>query len=148
MRFPYFFLPLFLLLTCCKNQPSTEKSVAAENITPPTPLADSSIVEVRAIDFYEITKAHANFPIIDIRPEREYKTGHLYRAINIPQDDPNFLNRIASLGHNQEYLVYCADGYTSLDLANKMKVWSFKRVYVMKGGLINWGEAQQALQLN
>jgi rhodanese-related sulfurtransferase len=148
MRSFYILLCASLIyLFACKNNPAGEQNGVVKTEQTAAPI-DSSVVSVRSIDFYELTKAKPNMPIIDVRTPEEFKSGHLYRAINIPFTDPMYMNRIAAMSRTQEYAVYCAVGNISMELAENMKNLGFMRVYHMRGGLFTWGEAQQALQIN
>lgn len=144
-----FYLSVFFVLVVCLIACKNNSQEAANVVQKPAEAApiDSSVVSVRAIDFYELTKAKPNMPIIDVRTPEEFKSGHIFRAVNIPFTDPNYMNRIAALSRTQEYGVYCAVGNLSLELAENMKNLGFMRVYHLKGGLFTWGEAQQALQI-
>lgn len=137
----------FLYVFACKNAPSADANSTATLPVPAAAPIDSSIVSVRAIDFYELTRAKPNMPVIDVRDPADFKTGHIARSVNIPFTDPMYLNRIAALNRSQEYAVYCGYGNISMELAESMKKIGFVRVYHLKDGLSNWGEAQQALQL-
>lgn len=142
-------LATLICLFACKNDPAPIAPQAPEStaVAPVGPI-DTIVVSLRAIDFYEVTKVKPNLAIIDVRPAEEFKTGHLNRAVNIPETDANYMNRIASLSRTQEYGVYCAAGTNSMELAEKMRNLGFKRIYHLKGGLTFWAEAQQALQIN
>jgi rhodanese-related sulfurtransferase len=153
------FLTLLLLFAAfsCKNKPSdanteggekdpfeqvdTTKSSFAYTFT------DTILVSLGAKDFAAVCKSKPNMPILDIRSEKEFKAGHIWRAVNIDMKDKDFQRRIAGFGRNQEYAVYCQYGFDSQQVAEDMKRMGFFRIYHLQKGLSSWGDSGQALQL-
>ena len=56
----------------------------------------------------------ASITVLDVRPAREFATGHLPGAINIPLDD--LQRRLAELPVNQEIAAYCRGPYCVLSV--------------------------------
>lgn len=153
MRITGFSLVILLgvLLNACQNDPQNTQS--RTDSKPDTLVAvpvfqDTLLISLGAVDFYKVLVDKPNMPIIDMRTAKEYAAGHIYRAINIPSDDPMFMNRLAALTRTQEYAVYCSSGFYSKSVAEQMKNMNFKRIFHLKNGIMQWGESGQALQLN
>ena len=156
------FLTILMLLAAlsCKNN-STDTSASTNNVDS-TAISDSSktarkpyvytfmdtiLVSLGARDFAAVTKLKPNMPILDLRPESQFKQGHIWRSVNMNPDSDDFYARIASFGRDQEYALYCQFGNESLKVAEEMKAMGFLRIYHLQRGLTNWGETGQALQL-
>lgn len=145
------------MLACsfCKNNPSdtsasggTGDSTDAKVVPYAYTFMDTTLVSLGPKDFYAVTKVKPNMPIIDVRSERQYKTGHIWRAVNMDVNDKNFYQRIASFGRDQDYAVYCQTGEVSLQVAEAMKKMGFLRIYHLQKGLVHWSDTGQALQIN
>ena len=152
------FLTMVLLLAAvsCKNSTSGDAAAdsaptAVPDTTKPAGLpyvfTDTVLVSLGAKDFAAVLKAKPNIPILDLRSEALFKTGHVWRSVNMDPADKDFDARIASFGRNQEYAVYCQSGDKSFKVAEEMKRLGFLRIYHLQRGLNFWGESEQALQL-
>ena len=161
------FLTLFILLAIfsCKNKPA-QKDLTWNEVFPEDPIGptqsstdstngtynpyvftDTVLVSINAVDFAAVMKAKPNMPILDIRSEAQFKTGHIWRANCFDPDAKDFDARISGLSRTQEYAVYCQAGNRSFDVATEMKRLGIHRIYHLQKGLNFWGEAGQALQL-
>lgn len=67
--------------------------------------------ELEAISAQELLEraAHGEVTVLDIRPQKEYASGHLPNAINIPPDEVS--QRIAELDSNKTIVAYCRGPY-------------------------------------
>ncbi|MGH8462339.1 MAG: rhodanese-like domain-containing protein [Stenotrophobium sp.] len=76
--------------------------------------------------------------IVDLRPQADYKRGHLLNAVSLPiaRLDSDF----GVLGSNKTrpVLVYCAMGMNSLSAAEKLRGKGYAEVYPMRGGIGDW----------
>jgi rhodanese-related sulfurtransferase/predicted transcriptional regulator len=64
----------------------------------------SSLEPVR-IEELESRMESSNIILLDVRPEQEFKAGHISRAINIPIDQ--LIKRINELKKSKQYIAYC-----------------------------------------
>lgn len=76
--------------------------------------------------------------IVDVRTLIEYKSGHIYDAVNMSVDDPSFENQIQELDRNSPVAVYCKSGIRSFYAANVLKDHGFQIIYNLDGGLNSW----------
>ncbi len=156
------FLTLVLLMAAfaCKNKPSDSDTSWRDIVDPseqPAPVqmvdgqpyvfTDTILVSIGPKDFAAVMKLKPNMPIFDLRDEKSYKIGHIWRSVRMDPEDKDFSKRLAGLGRNQEYAIYCAFGDKSFAVAEEMKKMGFLRIYHLQKGLSNWGEAGQALQI-
>lgn len=72
--------------------------------------------------------------IIDDRSPKEFRSGHIEKAINIPTT--NFTADVSRLDKNNIYLVYCPSGCGAA--SGRMESLGFKEVYDIQGGLNAW----------
>ncbi len=156
------FLTLLLLLAIfsCKNKPANNDNSWMDYGPQDAVTRDSSgdsgyaytftdtvLVSINAKDFAAVLKVKPNMPILDLRPEADYKKGHVWRSVSMDAYEKDFMKRLLAMGRNQEYAVYCQTGEKSMEVAEEMKRQGFFRIYHLQKGLNYWGESGQALQL-
>lgn len=86
----------------------------------------------------ELNNADKDIVLIDVRTPQEYATGHLENAVNIDFRSRNFKELIGKLDKNQEVYVYCKIGGRSASAARTMEDMGFKKIYDLKGGILQW----------
>jgi rhodanese-related sulfurtransferase len=150
MRF--LLLALLLAAFACQNQPSSGTVGAETSDSTKTSryiytFTDTILVSLAAKDYYAVIKSKPNLPILDLRSEDSFKRGHIWRAVSFDASAPDFAARLNGFGKEQEYAVYCSDGFLSLKVAEDMKKQGFYRIYHLQKGLVDWGDSGQALQL-
>ncbi len=87
-----------------------------------------------------IEKNHSNkrFIILDVRTRAEYNRYHLKKAILIDYYSTDFISSLKKLDRNNTYLIYCRSSNRTRRVLLMMKDLGFKRVFEMKGGIIEW----------
>jgi rhodanese-related sulfurtransferase len=138
---------LFLSLLACQQQQPAALQQANQPGATSAAQEDTILVTMQPNEFYKKITDNRNLPIIDIRTPAEFNAGHIWRAFNMPYNDPAFESRLGAMGRSNEYAIYCAAGTQSKKVAEEMKSLGFKRIYYLKDGLIRWGETGQALQI-
>lgn len=138
----FFFAALaaFAGLSACQNNSSQSQAtgVAAS-------IQDSIVIRIWPAEVDSLRQIDPNIPMIDVRTELEFKTSHIYRAINCDHLAPDFEQRIVKLGTNTPVIVYDMSGVQSLVAAEKMRNLGFKRVYELAGGISKWVADGRAL---
>jgi len=77
--------------------------------------------------------------LVDVRTPREYKGGHIGKAINIDLfQGGSFRQAIEKLDKNQPVYLYCRSGSRSKKAAQKILDMGFEKVYDLKGGYMHW----------
>ena len=76
--------------------------------------------------------------IVDLRPQAEFKRGHLLNAVNLPFAKLD--EHASELGKDKAkpVLLYCALGSVAGQAAIKLKKHGYTEVYPLKGGLNAW----------
>jgi rhodanese-related sulfurtransferase len=76
-----------------------------------------------------------NYVIVDVRPEIDYKMGHISTAINIPD---GYLSAIKNPPPKDKYIIlYCNQGITSEAAGKSMLAAGYKYILVW-GGITGW----------
>lgn len=76
--------------------------------------------------------------ILDVRTLKEYKTGHIYDALNMDVNKSSFVNQIQNLDKTSPVAVYSQHGKRSIKASNILKQYGFKIIYNLKDGLEQW----------
>ncbi|MEH6471371.1 MAG: rhodanese-like domain-containing protein [Halopseudomonas sp.] len=76
--------------------------------------------------------------VVDIRLKKEYKTGHITNAINIPYPDMD--RRIGELEKHRSkpIIIVCNLGQTASGAVKKLNEANFDNVVRLKGGITEW----------
>lgn len=76
--------------------------------------------------------------VLDIRDKKEFKTGHMLSAINIPQTA--LAGRVGELDKYKDkpVIVVCKTGQTASAASKILKDAGFEKVYRLSGGMMEW----------
>lgn len=76
--------------------------------------------------------------ILDIRPEKEFKTGHITGAINIPA--AKIKDSLAKLEKHKDapIIVVCKSGVHAGASSKELKKSGFSKIYKLQGGISEW----------
>jgi rhodanese-related sulfurtransferase len=77
--------------------------------------------------------------LVDVRTNKEFATGHIASAINVPLDQ--LQETAGSWTKSQPVIVYCATGARSAQAADVLAAAGFKKVYNLTSGLVAWNGA-------
>ena len=80
--------------------------------------------------------------VVDVRPSKEYKAGHIVGATNLPFNQVS--NQIASLDKykTQPIVLVCKMGQHADGVAKQFKARGFEKVYRLSGGMMEWSSSQ------
>ena len=77
--------------------------------------------------------------LVDVRTPREYKGGHISKAINIDLfQGGSFKQAFEKLDKSKPVYLYCRSGSRSKKAAQKVLDMGFEKVYDLKGGYMRW----------
>ena len=85
-----------------------------------------------------------NLIILDVREEKERKSGFIDRDINIPMSQVKA--KLDELDSSKNILVYCKSGTRSGQIASLLCNNSFQNVFVLKDGFNAWQKADLPIQ--
>lgn len=79
---------------------------------------------------------------LDVRTKAEFEiVGHIPAFSQISITDKNFDQKILQqFDPNRPIMVTCFSGHRSIDAVKRLEKLGFKKLYELKGGLINWME--------
>ncbi len=99
----------------------------------------SNQIEVLDKETYKKRIAEKDVQLVDVRTPREYKNGHLAKAVNIDFfHHGSFRTSFEKFAKEEPVYLYCRSGQRSLKAAKKLIGWGFKKVYDLEGGILNW----------
>lgn len=89
--------------------------------------------------------AEPGVQIIDVRTPEEYADGHIQGAVNIPVQQSDFPERVATLDPAGTFAVYCRSSARSKGAVAGMKDAGLTNVYELTGGTVAWTADGQSL---
>lgn len=127
------FTVLMLLLAACLGEQAVSPRDAEVPQVTNAPLA----IEIKASEFMDMT-ARGGFVLIDVRTEKEYNSGYIPGAVNIP--DKELLQRISELNvsKNDMIVVYCEAGVRSKKSAGELLNAGYTNVVDITDGMRGW----------
>ena len=88
---------------------------------------------------YKAAVIGKNVQLVDVRTAKEYRKGHLGKAMNIDYyAKKDFEKEFEKLDKNKPLYLYCRSGFRSRKAAAKLIEMGFSKIYDLKGGLNNW----------
>ena len=83
--------------------------------------------------------------VIDIRPQKDFETGHIIDAINMNVDDiATQLDKLKKY-KDKGIIFCCTSGTVSVKEVRKLMVEGFEKVYCLRGGIMAWQNASLPL---
>ncbi len=81
-----------------------------------------------------------NTQLIDVRTPREFKSGHINKAMNVDLfQTSDFIPAFEKLDKKRPVYLYCRSGSRSRKAAQKVLDMGFEKIYDLKGGYMHWG---------
>jgi len=99
------------------------------------------ITNSEAYALIQDNRDNENFVILDVRTPEEYADGHIAKAINLDYNSETFRDELGKLDKSKTYLIYCRSGRRSAGARDMMEELSFKTVYHMTAGILEWEAA-------
>ena len=84
----------------------------------------------------ELTKQESP-KLIDLRPQQEFRDGHIEGSVNIPWDDLNVQQLIEKHQNETVYLI-CHGGRLSQSVAELLRDSGLVNAIVLAGGILAW----------
>ncbi len=104
---------------------------AAIALATPAPAVNKNIGNAELV---ALQKAGA--PVVDVRTQSEYASGHISAAVNVPLDQLPAAS--ASWNKALPVVVYCATGARSANAAAYLSSHGFRKVYNLQNGIASW----------
>ena len=102
-------------------------------------MADNILGErVKLLDYDALQKQKGEVMLIDIRTPRDFETGHLPAAVNIPLTA--LRHNMNAIPHEKKVVLYCRYGAGSYAAARILINRGFDNIYILNGGLELYNE--------
>ncbi|ALJ04250.1 rhodanese [Pseudalgibacter alginicilyticus] len=98
----------------------------------------NSAIEILNPKEYKSQIENKKVQLIDVRTSGEFKTGHIKNAKNIDLFSKNFADEFNKLNKEEVLYIYCRSGARSKQASNKLVAMGFKKIYDLKGGILNY----------
>jgi hydroxyacylglutathione hydrolase len=102
-------------------------------------LRTAHVRQLSAEELYMMTNKGEEMILVDVRAPREYESGHIRGAINIPVAD--LRTRYKELDKNKPIVLICSTGHRSSLGASILKQQRFRDVYNVAGGMTGYSAA-------
>jgi hydroxyacylglutathione hydrolase len=99
----------------------------------------ANIPQMSVRELQSRTKA-VKLPILDVRRQAEWESGHIDKAILWPLD--RFASQLPSLEENKPLAVHCKSGYRSMIACSLLRRAGYSNVINVSGGFDSWLEAK------
>ena len=101
--------------------------------------ATSANVEVLEVEEFKKAVHMNKVQLVDVRTYREFKGGHIARALNIDYFKGDaFFKEFEKMDKTKPLYLYCRSGNRSNRAAHKLAARGFEKVYDLKGGILRW----------
>ena len=82
---------------------------------------------------------------MDVRDEKEYKTGHIKGARSVPVNDLQKQLHELEKFKEKDVVVYCDNGMRTSRITGKLKKLGFTKINTLAGGLASWEKSNLPL---
>lgn len=91
------------------------------------------------LDDFKYSILQKNVQLIDVRTPKEYRSGHISKAVNIDVfQQSSFRPAVEKLDKNKPVYLYCRSGNRSQKAARILSDMGFDEIYDLKGGYMSW----------
>lgn len=105
-------------------------------------------VSLTPLQAKELIETRGDLQLVDVRTEREYKTGALPGSVLVPYNSwfkAKFMKNMERFDRNKPILLVCAVGGRSSEAAYNLSGAGFSEVYNLNGGLSAWARQRVPL---
>ncbi|TPN83394.1 rhodanese-like domain-containing protein [Aquimarina algicola] len=96
-------------------------------------------IKILNADDFKSSIAQKNVQLIDVRTPKEYRSGHIFNALNIDVlKSSTFRMNAKELNKEEPIYLYCRSGNRSQKAAKILLELGFDQIYDLKGGYMAW----------
>ncbi len=128
---------LTFALSACATTKATKPMTAADFVKE----AKAKIKEITVAEAKAKIESGAPLVVLDVREPKEYKKGHLPKAINLPRGLLEFKVTKKIPNKDAYIIVYCKSGGRSSLATNTLRQMGYKNAVSMAGGWKAWVKA-------
>ncbi len=136
MKLHLLIIALFVCFNACHSQTTPDNLPKASDEEFDQIIKKYLDFSIPVISVNELYKNYNNYILLDAREDNEYETSHLPGAIHIGYENIQW-NKLASLNKSDTLVLYCAIGYRSEIVANKLKKKGYVS-YNLYGSIFEW----------
>jgi len=107
---------------------------------------------IDAAQLQQMQRSNGDFLLINTLDEEHFENTRIPGAINIPQSQPDFVDRVRSQADSpdQKIVTYCASSQcnSSTQAAEKLEAAGFTNVYDFEAGAQGWQAAGEKIAAN
>jgi len=103
--------------------------------------SDKPVQHVKSPQAAKLLKQDKEIVVLDIRTEKEFKSGHIKGAKNIDFYGDDFGKEIAKLDRQKTYLVHCASGGRSGKSLKQFDELGFVSIIHLDDGFKGWAKS-------
>lgn len=89
-----------------------------------------------------------NAVVIDVRSLDEFGEGHILNSRNIPEAELQSRQKELDKLKSNPMVACCSSGVSSPKIARSLKTMGYEKIYVLKGGILAWQNANLPLIRN
>jgi rhodanese-related sulfurtransferase len=105
-------------------------------------LAERKITVLDPHRFENLRRRQPDLVVVDVRrPSEFHGDRRLPEAVNISVENREFIKKVLDYPRDKPLGLYCHDGSRSLQAAEILAGLEFQNIYVLKDGILGWGEA-------
>ena len=102
-------------------------------------IQDQNIFVLLDVSEFKDAVINKDVQLVDVRTTKEYRSGHIGRAINIDFfHSKKFKEAFEKLDRKKPVYLYCRSGKRSKQAARRLIKMGFFKIYDLKGGILNW----------
>lgn len=105
---------------------------------------DSSYVRLSPADVV-ITMNRHGAKVLDVRSFKDFQSGHIVGALNMPINDVDGNHRSLAKKKDKHWVIVAERGRDGLRVFSTLKKAGFSHVYLLKGGMSAWSDASMPL---
>ena len=83
--------------------------------------------------------------VIDLRPDGEFRNGHIVNAVHVPFDQMESRLRRLEKYRRKPVIAACRTGQQSANAARRLRTQGFEQVHRLQGGMVAWQNADLPL---
>jgi len=100
---------------------------------------ETDTIKILNVEDFKSSISQKNVQLIDVRTPKEYRSGHISKAVNIDIfQQSSFRTSVEKLDKNKAVYLYCRSGNRSQKAARVLAGMGFDQIYDLKGGYMSW----------
>ena len=99
---------------------------------------ENNTIKILDVQTFKDSISNNQVQLIDVRTPDEYNSGYIKDAKNVDFYSLDFNDAFKKLDKEKPVYIYCRSGNRSGQAAIKLSTMGFKKIYDLKGGILNY----------